>query len=86
MRREKNQAGVPAEATAFACFRTSVAITLDWTTQLCPNGEIVWKAKRSGQPDLIVELRQDGSTWHVTQFTERNGNKRARQRATGEMG
>lgn len=65
----------PAErfssATDFADALGRLRLPLDWQTVLSSNGEIVWRAQRREQPDLVVLLERDGSAWQVKAYTER---------------
>lgn len=68
-------------ATEFADKLATVMVDLDWNVKMLSNGEFEWIAERGEQPKLIVELQRDGrDLWKVRAFTERNGNRRAKER------
>ena len=54
-------------------------IKLDWVTANLGNGEIRWTAARANQPDLVVELRAQGSLhWQTAVYTVRGISRRAK--------
>lgn len=57
----------------------------DWKVALA-SGQITWRAARAGQPDLVVEMTQAGSSWGCAAFTEGSGTgRRAKNDRTFKM-
>jgi len=71
----------PAEryrsAVDFGAVFGRVPLALDWATQALSNGNYVWRATRSGRPDLEVSLCQATSgTWKTEVWTVRTQERR----------
>jgi serine/threonine protein kinase len=67
-----------ASAPDFQDALARVRIKHDWKIALSANGEDSWRAARINQPDLLVQLVNDGGHWSVQDYTDNNGHRRAR--------
>lgn len=59
-----------------------VDVKLDWHCSGTWNGELTWRADRSPQPELVVELKQSGPNWTLQIFSEGTGGRRARDKSS----
>jgi serine/threonine protein kinase len=62
-----------ATAVAFAAALGRLVVKHDWQPICSPNGEIEWRSKRFGCPDLVVRKVKSGPRWDVTLHHERPG-------------
>jgi serine/threonine protein kinase len=73
----------PAErygsATEMAQALGRIQFQLDWRTSLLPCGGMEWRAERGSQPDLVVQLRHDTTSFRVEAHTVRTGSRRAKR-------
>jgi eukaryotic-like serine/threonine-protein kinase len=60
-----------------------IEIKLNWATEPLASKGMRWRAKRERQPDLVVELLEQGSTWTVKTFTEVPGEQPRAKDRTG---
>jgi serine/threonine protein kinase len=74
-------------ATTFADALAAVSVPLNWETTCAAADEIEWRARRDGQPDLLVRLSGSGrNNWRIEQFTRNGGSIRARKRSGWQSG
>lgn len=65
-----------------------VQVKLDWHTVIDATGAITWRAKRPGQPDLVVDLLAGTSArgWDIAVHTDGAGGRRAKRRDLHQQG
>ncbi len=57
-------------AVEFANALAGINVLMNWKVTVGPHDEIAWRAKRDGQPDLMIQLRRDGTNrWKVEKHT-----------------
>lgn len=63
-------------ATEFADALGRIDVSLDWETTIGGAGEIIWRARRTLHPDILILLEPDGGSWQVKAYTEKAQNPR----------
>lgn len=72
-------------ASEFADALARVDVDLDWVVRTFPDGELSWRADRSGQPAILVELRKAGKRWDI-QIHSEGATKRRWKKAEWKKG
>jgi serine/threonine protein kinase len=62
-----------ATATEFAKALAKLSFRNDWTVGSKDDGEVVWRAIRRGQPELLVTMVESNGKWAAKIYTQRAG-------------